>query len=268
MPWGKHKGKPVQSIPRDYLEWLSLRSGPSAACGNPLTFQHRAPFVLSPSNPQMRTNSLQNIDQHIPILDHAAYPVIDSQPRAERKAALRHVRRVASRRFVRLQQRRRAVEALDPLPGPAEALHGVCDGSYSGWSFAEAIVTLLAEPVEMIVGTLGFNRPNCDSLCQLLDSGKVTSVLLLLVSDYFRSSDRTIFADCSRELESRGQRVAIARSHAKLIMLRTASRSIVCETSANLRSSQNWEQFTIADDAELYDFHAEWIHDLTTEAAQ
>ena len=196
-----------------------------------------------------------------PTLPTAGLTTLD-RPATAPRAGLRLTRRIASRRFVRLEQAAAAVRALSPLPVPGESLHGVTDGTYSGWSLATACIQLLAEPVaEMIVATLGFNRPNCSDLCEAIDAGKVRSVLLL-VSDYFRSSDRTVFADCRRELEARGQRVAIARSHAKLILLRTAGRSIVCETSANLRGSTNYEQFTLCDDAALFDFHRRWILEL------
>ena len=85
-----------------------------------------------------------------------------------------------------------------------------------------------------------------------------------MVSDYFKSSDRTIFADCRRKLESRGQRVLVCRSHAKLLLFSAADgRQLVVETSANLRSSQNHEQFSIIADAELLDFHRSWLAELT-----
>lgn len=192
----------------------------------------------------------------------------EAAPALTAKQAQRISRRVTARRFATLQQHNAAVEQLAPLPGPGESLHGVISGSYSGWSLATACIELLrpATVDQMVVATLGFNRANCDSLLQLVDAGAVRSVLLL-VSDYFRSSDRTIFADIRRDLEARGQRVAIARSHAKLILLATTDgRHITIETSANLRSSQNWEQFVINDDAELLAFHRGWI-ELISEGA-
>jgi hypothetical protein len=204
------------------------------------------------------------IDNRIRTLDVAALPVLPGTPAstAEAKAHRRHLRRVERRRFERMTQHGQAVAHLDPLPGPDESLHGVISGSYSGWSIATAIVDLLAVPVyELVISTLGFNRQNLDSLVTMLDAGTVRSVLLN-VSNYFRHSDREIFADCRRTLESRGHRVAVTRSHAKLLLLRAGERHIVVETSANLRSSKNWEQFVISDDAELFDFHRQWILDL------
>jgi hypothetical protein len=211
------------------------------------------------------TRNLQAIDA--PELRTTGFHVLD-QPRSVQQPR-RLVRQVARRRFARLEQQRSAVDALRPLPGPGESLHGASAGAFSGWMLAQAIVALLAVPVDSLtIATLGFNRANADDLCRLLDAGDVRSVLLL-VSDYFRSSDRTIFADIRRELEGRGQRVAIARSHAKLLLFVAGGRHgrhIVVETSANLRSSMNWEQFVISDDAALLAFHRDWIHDVLQEA--
>lgn len=155
---------------------------------------------------------------------------IDAPPKPP--ANRRHVRQVSHRKFTKLDQRRHAIEHLQALPGPGESLHLALDGTFAAWHLAEAIVELLAVPVDqLLIGTLGFNRPNCDALCELLDSGKVRAATLI-VSDYFRSSDRTIFADCQRDLERRGQRVLICRSHAKLLLFDAGAHQIVVETSA------------------------------------
>jgi len=206
--------------------------------------------------------SLVDIDATIPVLDVKALPALSPASRTDAKAARRLARRIERRRFVRLEQHLAAVAHLAPLPEPGEILHGVMDGRFSGWSLATAVIELLAEPIdELVISTLGFNKANADSLVALLDAGTVRSVLLN-VSNYFRHSDREIFGRIRHELESRGQRVGITRSHAKLLLLKTARRHIVIETSANLRSSQNWEQFAISDDAELFAFHKAWLEDL------
>lgn len=169
------------------------------------------------------------------------------------------------RRFARLEQRGRAIDALRPLPGPGETLHLAMDGSYSAWALVTAMVEILAEPIERLtISTLGFNRDNADDLLALLDAGAVRAALLN-VSTYFRSSDRDVFDDVKRAMVARGQRVMVTRSHAKLVLARTATRSIVVEMSANLRSSQNWEQATICDSAEVLGFHEGWIARLREE---
>lgn len=210
---------------------------------------------------------IPNIDADLPVLDPKDLPVLPgSQPTAAAiKAANRHTRRVARRRFLTLTKHGHAVEHLRPLPGPYESIHAVMNGRFSGWDIATAVIELLAERVdELTVSTLGFSRQNMESVVSLLDRGSVGS-LLLNVSNYFQSTDRKIFADIQRQLESRGQRVGVTRSHAKLMLFRTATRNIVVETSGNLRGSMSWEQFSVADDAELLDFHRGWIEALIEE---
>lgn len=63
------------------------------------------------------------------------------------------------------------------------------------------------------------------------------------------------------------QRLAAARRHAKTTLFEVDDgRKYVIESSANLRSCQSVEQFMIAQDAELYDFHEAWINDLMEKA--
>lgn len=205
---------------------------------------------------------MHTIDHHLTNID-ATLPVVAPAPsRAEVKANARHVRRIAGKRFLRLQQHHAALEHIAPLPEPGYAVHGCMSGTYSAWSLATACIELLGTIDELTIGTLGFNRDNCRDLCAMLDAGTVRRCTLV-VSDYFRSSDRTIFADCRRDLESRGQRVVVCRSHAKLLLFSADGRQIVVETSANLRSSQNFEQFSIIADAELLAFHRTWLTELT-----
>ena len=49
------------------------------------------------------------------------------------------------------------------------------------------------------------------------------------------------------------------RNHTKLILAEIAGRCYVVESSANLRSCQNIEQFTLTQSHELFAFHAGWI---------
>lgn len=175
---------------------------------------------------------------------------------------LRMATRIAKQRLVRLEHRVLATEHIRPLPEVGEAVHVVMNGYYSAWAIAGAIASLIPEPIDhMLVSTLGFHRENANDMIAMVDAGKVRSALLN-VSTYFRSSDRDVFDFMKRAFVSRGQRVKVTRSHAKLMLFKTGSRSIVVEMSANLRSSQNWEQATIFNSAELLDFHRAWIDEL------
>jgi len=69
-----------------------------------------------------------------------------------------------------------------------------------------------------------------------------------------------VFEFLAVELQSRGQTLLAMRNHAKLLLMALDDgRRIVVESSANLRSCRNVEQFVISHDTGLYDFHAAWI---------
>ena len=96
----------------------------------------------------------------------------------------------------------------------------------------------------------------------LLDAAKVKSVALL-VSHYFKSSNAEIYSALVPHLLQRGHRVCAMRTHAKMTLIKTSDGiEYVIESSANLRSCKNVEQFVMSRDHELYDFHRRWISDL------
>lgn len=181
------------------------------------------------------------------------------------KGNQRKVSALFRRRMARLEGRGLARAVLDPLPQPGEVLHIALNGTYSGWALGMAIAELIVDPIDhLTISTLGFHRDNADDLIAWLDAGKVRGATLN-VSTYFRSSDPDIFESIERDMTARGQRVMVTRSHAKLMLFDAGRQAIVCETSANLRSSQNWEQASIFDSRELLEFHRAWIDDLQQE---
>lgn len=198
----------------------------------------------------------KSIDATLGAIDKAAAPT----DRSHRKVTATHRRRLAI-----LDGKGRAAAIMDPLPTPGECLHLAISATYSGWAVAAAIAGLIPDPIDhLTISTLGFNRENADDLIAWLDAGRVRAATLN-VSTYFRSSDRDIFESIKRDMTARGQTVMVTRSHAKLLLFDAGPRAIVCETSANLRSSQNWEQATIFDDRELLEFHRAWIGNLHRE---
>lgn len=182
------------------------------------------------------------------------------------KGNQRKVSALHKRRMARLEGRGRAAAVIDPLPAPGECLHLAINGTYSGWAVALAIADLITAPIDhLTISTLGFHRDNADDLIAWLDTGKVRGATLN-VSTYFRSSDADIFESIHRDMTQRGQRVKVTRLHAKLLLFDAGPQAIVVETSANLRSSQNWEQASIFDSRELLEFHRTWIDDLHEES--
>lgn len=174
--------------------------------------------------------------------------------------------RVSKRTLKDLRSVSAAVETIDRLPDRDEAIHALMGGDFHGFSLVPAVLRL-AEPEaieELIVATLGFNAKNAAELLELMDSGKILRVVFVC-SHYFQKSCPREFEALRAGLEARGMQITATRSHAKILGIRlSGGRCIVVESSANLRSCRNVEQFMMTESPDLFRFHAEWI----TKAAQ
>jgi hypothetical protein len=171
--------------------------------------------------------------------------------------------RIHKRRFASLKA---AADAVDVLPGEGESLHAVMTGLYD---LMHLLIVLLqrfgAHCSTLRIATLSLSRRNVQEMTALLDSGNV-GTLDLLASDFFRKHDDDIFAELCQEFHQRGQRVAAARSHCKVVTLALDDgRRYVLEGSANLRTNRNAEQFALARDPGLHAFYDGWLDSMVTE---
>lgn len=174
---------------------------------------------------------------------------------------LRHVRRAVRRRFIHALNVQNAAKDLEQLPEPGETYHFIMRGNWHGWDLVPAVLRLAGGPaIELLyVATLGFNKDNAVELANLLDAGRIKRVRFVC-SVYFRDATRDIFEFLAAELQARGQELLAMRNHAKLLLFRLEDgRSYVVESSANLRSCRNVEQFALSHDAGLFDFHVAWM---------
>lgn len=138
-------------------------------------------------------------------------------------------------------------------------------GNFIFGDFIEAyIVSHNAHCPEMVVTTLSLSQNNVDSLYNLLAGGFVDD-LTLIVSSYFFFNERRVLIPYIYERLDQEQarakfRLAVADIHTKTAQFRTdGGRRIIIHGSANLRSSGNIEQFTIEENAELYDFYLRYL---------
>jgi hypothetical protein len=155
-------------------------------------------------------------------------------------------------------------KALTSLPKSGESWHIICRGNWPAWSLVPRTLDLIA-PAKIAwlgIATLGFSRDNVDELSQMLDSGDVGRCDLLF-SAYFKTHEATLTGFLTHQMQQRGQRVLALRNHAKIIAIETTDGcGIVVESSANLRSCRNVEQFTINNDRTLTAFHRDWMNTL------
>jgi hypothetical protein len=128
-----------------------------------------------------------------------------------------------------------------------------------------ALLDRLGNAPTLRIATLSYNGRNLAEMLRLLDEGKV-GTLTLLCSAFFRDHNKELWEETLSEFRDRKQRVAAARSHAKVVTFHLASGArLALEGSANLRSNGNREQFALIHDGTLHDWHARWIDDLVTQ---
>ena len=156
-----------------------------------------------------------------------------------------------------------AAGVLEHLPVEAgDRTHCLLRGDFVLCDIIPAIIERRGRCAHLRVATLGLSVANADTLACLVERGLVGS-LTVVVSHYFQQVDKaTVFRGVEARL--RGLcRMAVTRSHAKVICLPTASGDhFVVEGSANLRSSDNIEQMLITNDPETHAFHAAWLDEL------
>lgn len=213
--------------------------------------------------------------EDLPAFDVAALPSFyASQSAQARNAAveladgLKLVRRAAKRQTLHLLNVANAAAHIERLPEAGETFHCVMKGNFHSWDLAPAILKLAAPAAAKYLGiaTLGFNKSNAAELLDLFDRRQIGRIDFI-ASCYFRSTCADEFGFLHAGLSSRGQRCVAVRSHAKIMLFElTDGRALVIESSANLRSCRNVEQFTLTHDRGLLDFHRGWMTTLINEA--
>jgi len=164
---------------------------------------------------------------------------------------------------------RKAIEAIPELPGLGESLHVLMTGAYDAFDLIDAIIEH-AYPVaiaELHLATLGFSGKNLTRLIEM-QVAELVGPCTLIASEYF-AADKTeakVIHDLAATLPLRGGWYIAARSHAKVFAAELSDgRCLTIESSANLRSCRNLEQFTLTNDPELYAFHWGWMREVYAE---
>ena len=184
---------------------------------------------------------------------------------------LKHVSRPERRRMLHMLHVANAAKALDRLPEPGETYPVVMRGNYNGWDIVPAVLRLAAPATiaELNISTLSFNEQNATELIELLDAGQIGRCTFLC-SVYYRSmkDGAPVYEGLAEALTTRCHHIAAIRCHAKILAMELIDgRCLVVESSANLRSCRNIEQFTMTHDADLLRFHRGWMTALLKETA-
>lgn len=148
------------------------------------------------------------------------------------------------------------------VPPPDCLLSVVVKGSFEFGDLIGALVRKYGGARELILSSLSIGEPQIDMLAALLAEGLVPAVTLVL-SDYFYAQHRTtVYRYIYDHLPLEKTTVAVSGIHTKVSLLRLADGTpLVIEGSANLRSSQNVEQFCAVNSETHYSFHRDWLLD-------
>lgn len=148
--------------------------------------------------------------------------------------------------------------ASDILIEKGDRFYTFVSGNFIFGDFIEAyVVQKNLHLKSMTISTLSMNENNIDSLANLLN-GDYSDKLNLIVSDYFYENEKFKMIpylldklDVDNKLQ-----LAVCRSHTKICIFETYDgMKFSIHGSANLRSSDNIEQFCIEECEELYDFN-------------
>lgn len=145
----------------------------------------------------------------------------------------------------------------------------IIDGKFIFGDLIEALIIENNLKVKyMFVSTLSMSQENVDSFAALLHSDKVIDELELIVSNYFFSHERTklipyIYKTC--DIDNKFQ-LGVARTHTKICLFETyCGKFITIHGSANLRSSENYEQIMIENDKDFYQFNLDFHKELMSQ---
>lgn len=177
---------------------------------------------------------------------------------------LRYSRRPTKRELFDSLRVANATDHIGSLPRRGHTLHCITRGNYSMFDIVPTTLSLIKPAVisELYISTLSFSVKNANDLFEMMDAGGV-KLARVICGAYFRANSASIFKHMADGLHARKQKIIGMRNHAKIILMRTtAGHSLTIESSANLRSCRNIEQFCITNDAGLFNFHRTWMETL------
>ena len=226
-----------------------------------LFFSTTMPSTLNTPPPTADLDAIAGRLRYRPVESGVTSRPNDSEP----SDADRMTRRASRRQYLTLTRVANAAKALESLPENGESTHLIARGHFDAFDLVPAVLRMAAPATiaELNIATLGFNERNAATLLELLDGGigRVT----FICSKYFSgmSDGKPVFEALCRDLGERGHPITSARCHAKILGFElTDGRCIVSESSANLRSCRNIEQFVITHDRDLLEFHRRWMADV------
>lgn len=194
----------------------------------------------------------------LPDIDINLFNFLPSDEVEETRYILPSVVRYASEDFVMYDNAVKLAKDLKVTEGMrADAF---ISGNFIFGDFVEAFLTehhVCAK--RMVLSTLSLSQNNVDSLKALMEHGYIEK-LDIIISVYFWGNERhSLIPYIYKNLDKDDRfQMAVAGIHTKTCHFETKGGKKICiHGSANLRSSGNIEQFTIEENAKLFEFYDE-----------
>jgi len=170
------------------------------------------------------------------------------------------LRRKSKAKLVNMLKRQHLRDVLKEIPEPGYTYHLISNGRFDFWTFVPVLVDLLGQVVEFWGSTWTANRSNIQELYDLGAAGKIRKATIQ-TGLYFKRRETAAWATLQEAIRLIPDwRLRALNTHAKINMLTDGEKNwIVVEGSANWTANPRIEQYTIANDRELYRFHAGWM---------
>ena len=168
-------------------------------------------------------------------------------------------KRPVKREIRDLRRKQSAAEALDGW-GKSLDVYGFTKGQFSVINLIEAAIAYTGL-VDITFSTWTAAKVDVASVIRFVESGQCRSARFLVDLTFQRRSPE--LAKRIRDVFG-GDSIRVGQNHAKFFMLRNDDWSVFCQTSMNLNFNPRFENFTIANDPELCDFHSVIFDEIWT----
>ena len=170
-----------------------------------------------------------------------------------------HRRTPKHRKNKSLLKQEALADVITELPTRGETWHVVSNAKFDFFTIAPVFTRLLGgKGITLYGSTWTMSRGNVTEMLALFDAGAISGIAIL-TGTYFKRRETSVYATLLDGLQQRKQRYVAFSNHAKVMLLTNGADHIVIEGSANFTANPRCEQYTITNDAELYEFHRAWM---------
>jgi hypothetical protein len=186
----------------------------------------------------------------------------DRQFTTTHKISPKAVRSKLKRESAQKMKEKKAGELIDRLPESGEAIHIVSAGIFDYWTLIPVIAGMLGEKIEQSrFSTWAMTMPVCHQFIAMMDSGELGDCGFIADRSLQRMQG-AVYAQLVTRFNAANMPLRMTNCHAKVSLIKTKTRSLTIEGSANFTNNPRIEQFCVINDQGVYDFHFKWMQEL------